>query len=223
MLFDTNVVALTGRLAAEPELRVTNHGTQICKLRIAVNSQRRSRHGNSYSKPGFSTVVAFGDRAKACERHLQTDSRIAVQGLLDFYEWSNKKGQRSQRIEIIANHVEFLGFGPASKPDRRSGELSTDPLDRDAHIEVLREAIREEREHERANGTEGRDAEYEEMMERINQGLAERNERSAALHARPSGLSMKPRPAPNIQPPSPKLGHSSPYDGEAPEPPRRRR
>lgn len=223
MSFDTNVVALTGRLAAEPDLRQTRNGTQICKLRIAVNSQRKSRRGNWYGKPGFFTVVAFGDRAAACRKYLSTGSQVAVQGLLDFYEWENKKGTRSQRIEIIASHVEFLSYQSSAKSDQEPQTREDDKAKREEGIEALKKAIQEERDHEKANGTEARDSEYEAMMGRINRGVGERNRKSAERGKRPGGLSMKPRPAPNIQKPSPRLGHSSPYQGSAPDPPERRK
>ena len=36
-----NVVAITGNLTKDPELRSTPSGTPVCKLRVAVNSRRK--------------------------------------------------------------------------------------------------------------------------------------------------------------------------------------
>lgn len=112
MAENINTVTITGNLTADPELRQTNSGTNVCSLRVAVNARRKDGNGEWVDKPNFFNVVVFGGRAASCAEHLAKGRPIAVSGRLDWSEWTDKEsGQKRNKVEILADNVQFLGTG----------------------------------------------------------------------------------------------------------------
>ncbi len=60
-----NIVAITGNLTRDPELRSTPSGTSVCKLRVAVNSRRKDgRAATGSTSPTTSTSPSGARRAR---------------------------------------------------------------------------------------------------------------------------------------------------------------
>jgi single-strand DNA-binding protein len=105
-----NVVAITGNLTRDPELRTTPGGTSVCKLRVAVNSRRKDgQSGEWVDKPNYFDVTVWGAQGENCANYLSKGRPVAVEGRLDWREWESQDGQKRQAVEIIANSVQFLG------------------------------------------------------------------------------------------------------------------
>ena len=105
-----NVVVITGNLTRDPELRSTQGGTSVCKLRVAVNSRRRNQSGEWIDKPNYFDVTVFGAQGENCSNYLSKGRPVAIEGRLDWSEWdaTDGSGKRS-KVEIVANSVQFLG------------------------------------------------------------------------------------------------------------------
>jgi single-strand DNA-binding protein len=105
-----NVVAITGNLTKDPELRSTPSGTSVCKLRVAVNSRRKDgASGEWVDKPNYFDVTVWGAQGENCANYLSKGRPVAVEGRLDWREWESQDGGKRQAVEIIANSVQFLG------------------------------------------------------------------------------------------------------------------
>ena len=105
-----NVVAITGNLTKDPELRSTPSGTSVCKLRVAVNSRRKDgQSGEWVDKPNYFDVTVWGAQGENCANYLSKGRPVAVQGRLDWREWESQDGGKRQAVEIIADSVQFLG------------------------------------------------------------------------------------------------------------------
>jgi single-strand DNA-binding protein len=113
-----NVVAITGNLTKDPELRSTPSGTSVCKLRVAVNSRRKDgQSGEWIDKPNYFDVTVWGAQGENCANYLSKGRPVAVEGRLDWREWEAQDGSKRQAVEIIANSVQFLG----SRSDNAGG------------------------------------------------------------------------------------------------------
>lgn len=113
-----NVVAITGNLTKDPELRSTPGGTAVCKLRVAVNSRRKDgQTGEWVDKPNYFDVTVWGAQGENCANYLSKGRPVAVEGRLDWREWETQDGGKRQAVEIIANSVQFLG----SRSDNTNG------------------------------------------------------------------------------------------------------
>jgi single-strand DNA-binding protein len=113
-----NIVAITGNLTRDPELRSTPSGTSVCKLRVAVNSRRKDGStGEWVDKPNYFDVTVWGAQGENCANYLSKGRPVAVEGRLDWREWEAQDGSKRQAVEIIANSVQFLG----SRSDNQGG------------------------------------------------------------------------------------------------------
>ena len=57
-----NRVVLVGRLTSDPELRALPSGSNVCELRVACNTTRKTAEGDYTEKPNFFNVSVFGSR-----------------------------------------------------------------------------------------------------------------------------------------------------------------
>ncbi len=125
-----NTVVITGNLTRDPELRSTSGGTAVCGMRVAVNSRRRDGSGNWIDKPNYFDVTVFGAQGENCSTYLQKGRPVAIEGRLDWSEWEAKDGSgKRQKVEIVANSVQFLGSRDGSGGGQGNGNGFTPQSD----------------------------------------------------------------------------------------------
>jgi single-strand DNA-binding protein len=104
-----NRVVLTGNLTADPELRALPSGTSVCKLRVACNTRRKDQSGEWVDKPNYFDVTVWGAQGENTARYLSKGRPVAIDGRLEWREWTDKEGNKRQGVDIIADSVQFLG------------------------------------------------------------------------------------------------------------------
>jgi single-strand DNA-binding protein len=111
-----NRVVLTANLTLDPDLRSTQDGTAVCRLRVASNTRRKdAASGQWVDKPNYFDVTVFGAQAENTARYLSKGRPVAIDGRLDWREWNTQDGTTHQAVQIIADTVQFLG-APGSNP-----------------------------------------------------------------------------------------------------------
>lgn len=102
-----NVVAIMGRLVADPELRTTQTGINVVSFRIACD--------RNFARPGeqrqadFIDVVAWRQTAEFVSKYFQKGSLIAIEGSIQSRQYQDKNGNNRTAVEIVANNVSFAG------------------------------------------------------------------------------------------------------------------
>lgn len=129
-----NVVALMGRLVADPELRHTPQGVSVTTFTIAVD--------RSYAKAGtdrqtdFIDIVAWRQTAEFVCKYFQKGRMIAVDGSIQTRSYQDKNGNNRKAFEIMANNVNFCGsksesggngYAPAAPDYSRSAPVEPAP------------------------------------------------------------------------------------------------
>ena len=102
-----NVVAIMGRLAADPQMRQTQAGKSVCSFRIACDRGRKDANGQNQTD--WLDVVAWDNTAIFVEKYFPKGSMIAVTGRLQSRNYQDKNGNNRTAIEIVANQVSFCG------------------------------------------------------------------------------------------------------------------
>ena len=102
-----NVVAIMGRLVADPQLRQTTTGKNVASFRIACDRGRRDANGQNQAD--FFDVVAWERSAEFVCRYFQKGSLIAVDGRLQSRQYQDKNGNNRQAVEIVAQNINFTG------------------------------------------------------------------------------------------------------------------
>jgi single-strand DNA-binding protein len=105
-----NRVTLTGNLTRDPELRSLPSGMSVCSLRIASNTRRKNGStGEWEDKPNFFDVTVWGAQGENCSRFLSKGRPVAIDGRLEWREWTAQDGAKRQSVEVVADVVQFLG------------------------------------------------------------------------------------------------------------------
>lgn len=116
-----NVVAIMGRLVADPELRTTGNGTNVCSFRIACD--RNFVQQGQERQADFIDVVAWRQSAEFICKYFQKGSLIAVEGSLQSRQYQDKNGNKRTAVEVLANQINFAGGKkPGGQPVDDGGE-----------------------------------------------------------------------------------------------------
>lgn len=102
-----NVVAIMGRLVADPELRTTTQGHSVCSFRIACD--RSYVQQGQQRQADFIDIVAWRQQADFVSKYFQKGSLIAVEGSLQTRQYQDKWGSNRTAVEVVANNISFAG------------------------------------------------------------------------------------------------------------------
>lgn len=100
--FNFNKVILGGKLACDPELKVTPNGINVASFRIAVNRQ------GSGNNTDFFNVQAWRNTADFVCKYFRKGSSICVVGKIQNREWTDQNGQKRYATDIIADEAHFV-------------------------------------------------------------------------------------------------------------------
>ncbi len=108
MANDLNVVAVTGRLTRDSELRYSNGGMAIAKFCIAVNRRAKGADGQWADEASFFDCSMFGKAAEGVNQYLNKGTHVAINGELRQNRWE-QEGQTRSKVELIVNSLTLLG------------------------------------------------------------------------------------------------------------------
>jgi single-strand DNA-binding protein len=106
-----NRVLLLGNLGADPELRMTNGGQAVLKLRLATSETYLDRNKVRQERTEWHNVVVWGKRAEALGKILSKGSRIFIEGGLRTSSYDDREGNKRYKTEIVANNIILSGGG----------------------------------------------------------------------------------------------------------------
>jgi single-strand DNA-binding protein len=103
-----NKVMLLGNLGQDPELRLTQGGQALLKLRIATTESYQDKSGQRQEKTEWHSVTLWGKRAEALAKFLTKGTTVFVEGSLrtDSYE---KNGEKRYQTVVNASNIILAG------------------------------------------------------------------------------------------------------------------
>ena len=113
-----NIIALVGRLTADPELKHTQSGIAVSRFTIAVD--------RAYTKQGeekqadFINIVVWRNSAEFLCKYFKKGQRIGVQGSVRTGSYMDNNGIKRYTFEVYADRIEF-----AERKDKDNGSSST--------------------------------------------------------------------------------------------------
>ncbi len=111
-----NKVILVGRLARDPENRVSGNNLEITRFTLACNSEIVSRDGENNAE--FINCVAFRNTASAINRFCTKGTSIAVIGKIHNGSYTAQDGTKRYTTEVTVDSFEFAG---SSNRNQNSG------------------------------------------------------------------------------------------------------
>ncbi len=100
-----NVVALNGRLTADPELRHTNSDIAVTSFTLAVD--------RSYAKPGaerqtdFINIVCWRGAAEFASKYFRKGQLVAVEGAIQTRSYTDNQGNKRKAKKPDFYNVHF--------------------------------------------------------------------------------------------------------------------
>lgn len=104
-----NKVLLIGNLGLDPELKYTQGGQAVLRMRLATTERYGNKAGERQERTEWHTVVVWGNRAEALNKFLHKGKTIYVEGRLQTRQWEDKDGGKRSTTEIVANQILLLG------------------------------------------------------------------------------------------------------------------
>lgn len=100
-----NRLTIIGNLCADPQLRTTTSGKQVCSFTVAV-SRRRTQDGQP--EADFFSVSAWNQLGVNCSKFLQKGRKVCVIGPVSVRTYQRNDGGAGASMEVQAQDVEFL-------------------------------------------------------------------------------------------------------------------
>jgi single-strand DNA-binding protein len=103
---DFNLVVEAGNLTRDPELKFTNNGIPVCNFGIAVNRVRSQN-----DEVDFFDVTAWRELGETIANYKSKGDPILIKGRLQFRSWEAQDGSKRNKVDIVAEEVQFLPRG----------------------------------------------------------------------------------------------------------------
>lgn len=121
-----NKTLLLGNLGSDPELKMSQGGQAVLKLRLATSSSFLDKNQTRQERTEWHRVTLFGKRAEALAKFLVKGDRIFVEGELRTSSYE-KDGEKRYSTEIVASNVILNGKGGGGRKDDSDDDLGTGP------------------------------------------------------------------------------------------------
>lgn len=100
-----NLVVLTGRLTADPELKTTQSGVSVVSFCVAVQRQYKSGEDPITD---FINIVAWRHTAEFVTKYFHKGNMIGIEGSIQTRKYTDKDGNNRTAFEVLANNVQFV-------------------------------------------------------------------------------------------------------------------
>jgi single-strand DNA-binding protein len=109
-----NRVILVGNLGMDPELKYTQGGQAVLRIRLATTETYLNKAGERQERTDWHTVVVWGKRAEGLNKILSKGRTIWIEGRLQTRSWDDKDGSKRYATEVNAASVGLVGGGGGS-------------------------------------------------------------------------------------------------------------
>jgi len=115
-----------GNLTRDPELRYTASGAAVASFGLAVN--RKYKAGEEWKEEVcFVDITVWAKQAENCAEFLHKGSPVFLEGRLNYQSWESDTGQKRNKLEVVANNIQFLGRAGENKGFSPGGTDSAPP------------------------------------------------------------------------------------------------
>ncbi len=105
-----NKVILIGNVGMDPEVRTTESGVKVARVRMATTERLFDRQTNETKEhTEWHTVTLWRGLADVVDRYVHKGSQIYVEGRLRTREWMDKENNKRYSTEIMADVMNLLG------------------------------------------------------------------------------------------------------------------
>ncbi len=105
-----NKVILIGNVGMDPEVRTTESGVKVARVRLATTERMFDRANNETKEhTEWHTITLWRGLADVVDKYVHKGSQIYVEGRLRTREWMDKDNNKRYTTEILADVMNLLG------------------------------------------------------------------------------------------------------------------
>lgn len=105
-----NKVILVGNVGVDPEIRTTESGVKVARVRLATTERIYNRQTNESTElTEWHTVTLWRGLADVADRYVRKGSQLYIEGRLRTREWTDKDNIKRYSTEILADDMKLLG------------------------------------------------------------------------------------------------------------------
>lgn len=105
-----NKVILIGNVGMDPEVRTTESGVKVARVRLATSERIFDRQANETREhTEWHTVTLWRGLADVVDRYVRKGSQIYIEGRLRTRDWLDKDNNKRFTTEILADTMNLLG------------------------------------------------------------------------------------------------------------------
>lgn len=105
-----NKVILIGNVGMDPEVRTTESGVKVARVRLATTERLFDRQANETREhTEWHTITLWRGLADVVDRYVRKGSQIYVEGRLRTRDWMDKDNNKRFTTEILADSMNLLG------------------------------------------------------------------------------------------------------------------
>ena len=117
-----NKVTLIGNVGVDPEVRTTESGVKVARVRLATTERIYNRQTNEATEhTEWHTITLWRNLADVVDRFVRKGSQIYIEGRLRTREWTDKDNIKRYTTEIMADDMKLLGRRPEGQPAQQGG------------------------------------------------------------------------------------------------------
>jgi single-strand DNA-binding protein len=103
-----NKVMLVGWVSQNPEMRYTQSGMAVADFTLETDEWISNSSGELQKYTERHKIVVWGKQAESCNRFLNKNKAVYVEGRLRTNSWEDQNGVTKEKVEIVAQSVHFL-------------------------------------------------------------------------------------------------------------------
>lgn len=118
-----NVIAITGNLCKDIELRYTNNNKAVVENTLGVRKGIKDKETGTYQSD-FIDFVCFEKKAEYLNEYAKKGDKIEITGKLRVDNWKDNDGNPHRRSYVVADSLNILSAKP--KGEKPEESISTD-------------------------------------------------------------------------------------------------
>jgi single-strand DNA-binding protein len=103
-----NKVILCGNLGEDAELKYTQGGQAVARIRLCTSKKWVDKDGKKQERPEWHTCNWWGKGAEAVAQYMLKGNKILLEGELQTRSWDDKDGNKRYSTEVNVHNVELL-------------------------------------------------------------------------------------------------------------------
>ena len=137
-----NKVILVGNVGLDPEVRTTDSGIKVARLKVATTERQYNKQTNeSKELTEWHTIILWRNLAEVTEKYVKKGSQLYIEGRLRTREWTDKDNIKRYSTEIIADELKLLGRKGDAQAEQSAPAPQATPQKVEAAVEAVQQAL----------------------------------------------------------------------------------